>query len=236
MLARKRWIFTCLVSLLWLPVHCSCLQQTQPQSEIPKTETSPDRNSISLHMVGTVGNGSLEGTTIDRRLFLLGAAYNRLLSSKKFASISFTSQVIPVAILREPYIIATDIQAFRSSPPGTEFHKNYGAGASPAGVRVNFLPGKKVQPFFGIQGGFLRFSHTALAPNASHFNFTIDGRAGLEFALRSEKAISFAYMFQHMSNAYIAKDNPGVDSHMLTLAYRFPLPRRNKSAEKNRSK
>lgn len=187
-------------------------------------------------MVGTVGNGSLEGTTIDRRLFLLGAAYNRLLSSKKLADISFTSQLIPVAILREPYIIATDIQAFRSSPPGTDFHKNFGAGASPAGIRVNFFPGKKVQPFFGIQGGFLRFSHTALTPNASHFNFTIDGRTGVEFPLRSGKAISFAYMFQHMSNAYIAKDNPGVDSHMLTLAYRFPLPRRNKSAKNNRGK
>jgi hypothetical protein len=133
-----------------------------------------------------------------------------------------------VAILREPYILGSGIQAFRKSPPGTDFHKNYGGGASPAGIRVNFLPGKRVQPFFGIEGGFLRFSHTALSANASHFNFTIDGRGGVEFPLRSGKAISFAYMFQHMSNAYIADQNPGVDSHMLTMAFRFPLPGRKK--------
>src|SRR3954466_334479 len=98
MLARKCWIFACAVSLLWLPIHCTSLQQAEPRSDTPKTESNTDRNSISLHMVGTVGNGSLQGTTMDRRLFLLGAAYNRLLTTKKFAAISFTSQLIPVAI------------------------------------------------------------------------------------------------------------------------------------------
>lgn len=216
LLARKCCYFACLAMLVWPML-------LQAQQSHNYRESVPDRNSISLHMVGTVGNGSLQGTTSDRRLFLVGAAYNRLLTKKKFAAITFTSQLIPVALLREPYFINTDIQARRTFPLSTEMRRNYGAGASPAGIRVNFLPGKKVQPFFGIQGGFLYFNKTALSPNASHFNFTVDGRAGLEFSLPSGKAISFAYMFQHMSNAYIAKENPGVDSHMLTLAYRFPL-------------
>lgn len=195
----------------------------QSQQSDNSRESAPDRNSISLHMVGTVGNGSLEGTTRDRRLFLIGAAYNRLLTTKKIVALTFTSQLIPVALLREPYFLNTDIQAVRKFPLSTETRRNYGAGASPAGIKVNFLPGKKVQPFLGVQGGFLYFSRRALSPNASRFNFNIDGRAGLEFALPSGKAISFAYMFQHMSNAYIARENPGVDSHMLTLAFRFPL-------------
>ncbi len=187
-----------------------------------------DKNSVSLHLVGTIANGSLQGTSQDRRLFLIGAAYNRLLVRRSFASLSFTSQLIPFALLREPYFIGTNIQALRNVPPITETRKNYGAGASPAGVRVNFLPRKKVQPFFGIQGGFLYFSKTAISRQASHFNFTVDGRAGVEFPLSFGRAISFAYMFQHMSNAYIARQNPGVDSHMLTLAYRFPLRTRKK--------
>ncbi len=159
----------------------------------------------------------------DRRLFLIGAAYNRLLTRKKIVALTFTSQLIPVALLREPYFLGTNIQAVRKFPLSTEKRRNYGAGASPAGIKVNFLPGKKVQPFFGIQGGFLYFSRRALSPNASRFNFNVDGRAGVEFIVPSGKAISFAYMFQHMSNAYIARENPGVDSHMLTLAFRFPL-------------
>jgi hypothetical protein len=187
-----------------------------------------EKNSVSLHLVGTFANGSLQGTSQDRRLFLIGVAYNRLLARRSFAELSFTSQVIPFALLREPYFIGTNVQALRNVPPITETRKNYGAGASPAGVRVNFLPRKKMQPFFGIEGGFLYFSKTAISPLASQFNFTVDGRAGVEFPLSFGRAVSFAYMFQHMSNAYIAQQNPGVDSHMLTLAYRFPLRARKK--------
>jgi hypothetical protein len=216
MLARKCCYFACLAVLVW-----PMLLQAQKCDN--SRQSAPDRNSISLHMVGTVGNGSLQGTSKDRRLFLLGAAYNRLLTKRALAALTFTSQLIPVALLREPYLLHTDIQTVRKFPLSTETRRNYGAGASPAGIKVNFLPDKKVQPFLGIQGGFLYFSRRALSSNASQFNFNIDGRAGLEFSLPSGKAISFAYMFQHMSNAYIAKEDPGVDSHMLTLAYRFPL-------------
>jgi hypothetical protein len=216
MLARKCCYSACLAVLVW-----PMLLQAQKCDN--SRQSAPERNSISLQMVGTVGNGSLQGTSNDRRLFLIGAAYNRLLTKRKLAALTFTSQLIPVALLREPYFLNTDIQAVRKFPLSTETRRNYGAGASPAGIKVNFLPGKKVQPFLGIQGGFLYFSRRALSFKASQFNFNVDGRAGLEFSLPSGKAISFAYMFQHMSNAYIAKENPGVDSHMLTLAYRFPL-------------
>lgn len=191
-----------------------------------------DKNSLSVHLLGTVANGSLQGTSQDRRLFLIGAAFNRLLAQGSSAELTFTSQVIPFALLREPYFIGTNTQSPRNLLPVTETRKNYGAGASPAGLKVNFLPRKKVQPFIGMEGGFLYFSRTALSPHASQFNFTVDGRAGVEFPLSFGKAVSFAYMFQHMSNANIARQNPGVDSHMLTLAFRFPLRAREKSGKK----
>jgi hypothetical protein len=219
-------------TILRLLLVCALVLMSQPllngqnANAASAASAAPDRNSISLHMVGTIGNGLLEGTSKDRRLFLIGAAYNRLLTRRRFVSATFTSEFIPVALLSEPYFIGTNVQGVRTFPDNTEIRKNYGVGASPLGIKVNFLPGKKVQPFFGIQGGFLYFNKTALAPQASHFNFTIDGRGGLEFPLPTGNAISFAYMFQHMSNAYIADQNPGVDLHMLTLAYRFSLRKR----------
>ena len=42
-----------------------------------------------------------------------------------------------------------------------------------------------------------------------------------------------AYMFQHMSNAYAAVENPGVDSHMITVSYTFAF--RFRIRERNRS-
>ena len=49
----------------------------------------------------------------------------------------------------------------------------------------------------------------------------LDGRAGLRFPMGEGKSLSVAYMFQHMSNAYAATANPGVDSHMIHVAYAF---------------
>jgi hypothetical protein len=51
----------------------------------------------------------------------------------------------------------------------------------------------------------------------------IDGRAGLRFPMHGGRSLSVAYMFQHMSNGYIAVENPGVDSHMIHVAYTFPF-------------
>jgi hypothetical protein len=207
--------------------------QAQEPDQYPSAGvTVADKNSVSVLLVGTFANGSLQGTSQDRRLFLMGAAFNRLLARRSIAELSFTSQVIPFAVLREPYFIGTNIQALRSVPRLTETRKNYGAGASPGGLSVSFLPRKKVQPFIGIEGGFLYFSRIALSPRASQFNFTVDGRAGVELPLSFGRAVSFAYMFQHMSNAYVARQIPGVDSHMFTLAFRFPLRAGEKSGKK----
>ena len=136
MLARKCCYIACLAALV-----CPMLLHSQQPDN--SRESAPDRNSISLHMVGTVGNGSLEGTTRDRRLFLIGAAYNRLLTTKKIVALTFTSQLIPVALLREPYFLNTDIQAVRKFPLSTETRRNYGAGASPGGHQGEFSAGQK---------------------------------------------------------------------------------------------
>jgi hypothetical protein len=156
MLATRRIVRTILVGLA-LSAFIQCSSHAQGSGH-PAREFEGNRNSLSLQMVGTVANGSLEGTSNDRRLFLFGVAYNRLLKAKRHVEVTFTSQVIPLALLREPYFIHTNIQAVRSFSPMTDMRSNYGAGASPVGIKVSFLPGKAVRPFVGFQGGFLYFS------------------------------------------------------------------------------
>ena len=62
-----------------------------------------------------------------------------------------------------------------------------------------------------------------LDSEAAQFNFMLDGRAGLRFPMGEGKSLSVAYMFQHMSNAYAAVANPGVDSHMIHVSYAIPF-------------
>ena len=110
-----------------------------------------------------------------------------------------------------------------SVPPFTETKVTFGVGTSPVGADVIFLPEKPWQPFTGVHAGISYFTRNVLSSHAAQFNFLLDGRAGVRFSLRGGKSLSVAYMFQHMSNAYTALENPGVDSHMVHLAYAFPF-------------
>lgn len=54
---------------------------------------------------------------------------------------------------------------------------------------------------------------------SEHFAFGSHLGAGLRFGARSQYELS--YRFQHLSNAGIGDDNPGIDFHLLRLGYRF---------------
>ena len=213
---------TCAVQALAQGPGSSAPQSSSPQPSAPQP-SAPERNSVSVVAVGTLANGSLKGTTSDRHLTFFGVSYNRLLLQRKPISLTFTSMAIPVALLREPFLIGTNFQTQQSQAPFTEIRTSYGLGASPLGVEARFLTTRKVQPFVGFQGGFLYFNRNVLAQQAAQFNFTLDGRAGVRIPIQGEKSISVSYMFQHMSNAYSAVDNPGLDCHMIMVAYTFPI-------------
>lgn len=188
---------------------------------------SLQRNSIDVVGVATLADGSLEGTSVDRRLFLLGFTYSRLLTRNRLADTRFTSEAIPLALLREPFFPGFNIPV-PTSNQFTEMRETYGAGASPVGIEMDWLPHKKLQPFFGVQGGFLYFDRNVLSFRGSQFNFTIDGCAGVRINLHQGRSVAVAYMFQHMSNAYEAAANPGLDAHMISVSYRFPFQFRRK--------
>src|SRR4051794_28747 len=181
----------------------------------PALAQTPDRprNEFGIFGVVPLANGSLEGVTSDRRFYLVGASYTRILLRRRPVELRWVSEIMPLEFLREPFFIGTNIQAASAIPGFTENKTTYGVGTNPVGADVGFLPQKKVQPFVGVHVGISYFTRNVLAADGAQFNFMIDGRAGLRFMFRDGKSLSVAYMFQHMSNAFTAKSNPGVDSH-----------------------
>jgi lipid A 3-O-deacylase PagL len=183
------------------------------------------RNSFEIIGCGSLGNASLKGTTFDRGLFELGLSYNRRLLRRKTVGLRFVSEAIPLALLREPFFKNTEIQARFQDFQFTAMQTSYGLGAKPVGILLTLFPQKKIEPLVGVHSGFLYFDRNVLSARASQFNFTIDGSIGLRFRLQAKTAISLSYMFQHMSNAYAAVENPGVDFHMIRVGYSFPFSR-----------
>lgn len=193
-----------------------------------------NRHTLEVEFAGTLTDGHLEGTVVDRQVYLLGLSYRLLLKRNDTVAVRYTFEAVPLAALREPFFVmgcsfpspdrCVAVTAPQDFPTFTHRRSSYGTGASPAGIEVSFLPAKHIQPFFGIRGGFIYFNRNVLDTFASQFNFTIDGRGGVRIPLRSGKDISFAYMFQHLSNSDIGRTNPGLDSHMISLTYSFSWP------------
>lgn len=203
-------------------------------AQSPSFNEREHRHSLEVEAAGTLTDGHLEGTVIDRQLYLLGLSYRLLLKHNDTVAVRYTFEAIPLAALREPFFLTgcafpspdrcVAVPAIQNIPLFTHRRTTYGTGASPAGIEISFLPASRIQPFFGIRGGFIYFNRNALNVFASQFNFTIDGRGGIRIPLRAGKDISFAYMFQHLSNADIGIANPGLDSHMISLTYSFHWP------------
>jgi len=197
--------------------------QTYAQTGAPRQQATPPRNELGVFGVLPLANGSLKGTTSDRHFFLFGLFYSYLLVQHRVCDIRWVSEIMPVELLAEPFVKGTDFQTQASVPPFTETRVTYGLGTSPVGADVIFLPEKRWQTFTGVHGGISYFTRNVLSSQAAQFNFMLDGRAGVRFPLHGGKSLSVAYMFQHMSNAYAALENPGVDSHMVHVAYAFPF-------------
>jgi hypothetical protein len=193
------------------------------QTSAPKPHAEPPRHELGVFGVLPLANGHLKGTTSDRHFFLFGLSYSYLLTHRRVCDVRWVSDIMPLELLAEPFIKGTNIQTQRSVPPFTETKITYGLGTNPVGADVIFLPEKRWQPFTGVHGGISYFRRNVLAFRAAQFNFMLDGRAGVRIPLHGGKSLSVAYMFQHMSNAYTALENPGVDSHMVQIAYAFPF-------------
>jgi hypothetical protein len=197
--------------------------KTYAQTDVPRQQPKPSRSELGLFGVLPLANGSFRGVTSDRHFFLFGLSYSYLLTHRRVCDVRWVSEIMPVELLAEPFIKGTNIQTLRSVAPFTETKTTFGLGTNPIGADVIFLPERRLQPFTGVHAGASYFTRNVLGFRAAQFNFMLDGRAGVRFRLHGDKSLSVAYMFQHMSNAYTALENPGVDSHMVHVAYAFPF-------------
>jgi len=97
----------------------------------------------------------------------------------------------------------------------------YAGGLSPLGQKVNFAPHHRVQPFIAENAGFLVSPNDVPIDKSSRFNFAFEVGAGLELYRERGRSVAIEYCIHHLSNDYIGRYNPGVDSGVIKLTYSF---------------
>jgi lipid A 3-O-deacylase len=83
------------------------------------------------------------------------------------------------------------------------------------------LPFSRIAPFVEANAGFLYFNRNVPSDAGSRFNFQFGGGVGLEYSLPHRRMIAAEYRVHHISNAYTAPDNSGIDQQMLRVSYVF---------------
>ena len=96
-----------------------------------------------------------------------------------------------------------------------------GEGMSPAGLQWNFLPRRRLQPFFIGHGGYMYSTQTIPVQEAGSFNFTFDLGAGFELYRSQTRSVRAEYRYHHISNHGTAYENPGIDNGLFQVTYSF---------------
>jgi len=157
------------------------------------------------------------GTTPNARFGNIGLRYGRVLAASKTVAFEWTIDAVPLAILSN--------DRFTVVPSGTGFtliqtrKSVYGWGLAPIGLKFNFRRNRRVQPYAHATGGFLYFSEQVPVAGAARFNFTFDFSGGVQIVNSNRHAYTIGYKYQHISNAYRATFNPGVDLQMIFFGF-----------------
>lgn len=166
-------------------------------------------NEFGLWAGGAPDSIDFPGRAEDRKLFLAGLRYGRVLKTWESLSLEYTIDIIPAALVFMP----DSARGSRSTI--------YGAGISPLGIKLNFGQDAWIKPFIAASVGFLYFQENVPVPRSSRFNVTPELGLGLQLFLTPNNALTLGYKLQHISNAGTGRSNPGMDSHFIYAGFSF---------------
>jgi Lipid A 3-O-deacylase (PagL) len=201
-------------------VHC----QT---SSAPTQTTAEESNSVTVRRganeFGVLGGVSfhaptLWGSTEDTRFGNIALRYGRVLAANKTVAFEWTIDATPLAVLSLKRFTFT--QTSSGNFVATSSRETvYGTGLSPIGLKFNFRPQRRVQPFASATGGFLFFEEDIPVPGAARFNFNVEFSGGIQIVNTSRRSYTFGYKYQHISNGFHSPINPGIDLQMVYAGF-----------------
>jgi Lipid A 3-O-deacylase (PagL) len=162
--------------------------------------------SFDTTTIGSLTSADVSG----RKLGIVGLRYSQQLNVRESLSVSYTLDVIPVAIAFSSQI---------NSSTGVLIRDNvYGWGVSPIGFSFQFLPSNKLHPFLNMAGGFLYFEKPVPSPDGTRWNYTATAGGGIRFPI-SNFFFDAGYMFHHISNGKGQLQNPSLNTHIIYMGF-----------------
>ena len=136
--------------------------------------------------------------------------------------VSYAAQLLPVVVIRGR--TAPDNYGGRRAADGQlpEPNVNYAFGASPFGLEVAVpMPVRSVSLYGATAGGGVLFGRRFPVPEGARMNFTLEYGGGLLVNAGGGRLIQLGYKYHHISNAWMAAQNPGLDGNVFYAGYQW---------------
>lgn len=134
------------------------------------------------------------------------------------ARLDYCADFLPVMILRQP--AKTDVWG---NPMTKDQEVLYGIGIAPVGARLLWRDGKRWKPYFNSKGGIAAFTKKVASQDASYENFTLQFGTGTQLRVTPRWDARMGINYFHISNAFLAPSNPGIDSIHYTFGLSYHL-------------
>ena len=214
--------------LIVLAIALGLTRTAAAQGDIARRPSFGGWAGASFFAPGTnfLGGGFLGGEN-DRDLYLVGVRGEWLLATGRHLALAATVDAIPLAVVtRNPYytdrVVASGVS--RSGDRVNLLQKTgrgpvYGFGGAPLGLELFGPRVHAVRPYLASAAGVLWFTRNTPEPEARRLNATFEFGGGLRIASSEHRAVLVGWKFYHLSNAFTAPYNPGLDGNVFYLGF-----------------
>jgi hypothetical protein len=156
----------------------------------------------------------------ERNMFATSLRAEWVLENAGPLALSSTMELVPMALVNRRAGAVRDCWPEPNGRTHCQAASNeatYGSGLFPFGLKFYALNGAHARLFATGSTGLMVFSRDMPVAGSRRLNFAIEYGGGAEVSTVKGGVIVVGWKFQHMSNAYTAPENPGLDLNMFYL-------------------
>lgn len=151
-------------------------------------------------------------------------AWGKMLNSRHlFLKLGYTHSELDIFSIRTQLsseLIVTGWLKFPIDGRNGDRESLYGFGMIPLVATMPLQKGNNY-PFLTSSLGFIVTQNHFPNLKGARFNFLLGTGAGYHFKTGSKNSLQIGYKLHHLSNGYMATENPGIDSIMLFVNFFF---------------
>jgi hypothetical protein len=189
------------------------------EEALPRWEVGPYAGVARHSLVGTH-----LGVIPDRDHVFVGVQLTANIVRTRRWALGYAPEVVPL-------LLVSNNPRYRSvsTTSGNRFTVEDGRGPvtgfaiSPIGLQAQVRIASRWRTYATGAAGVVWFTRAVPVANSRAFNYTFEFGGGVRWQYRSRESLRFGYKFHHLSNAYTAVQNPGIDAAVFLIGYERAL-------------